>query len=323
MSPNPIANPSMSKPICLLCLYFLLCGGVCNDGEICLRMERDSASQQAKAFAIEQGSLLQVSRGSIADLGADDKAETSKDTDADFRKAPRSDRLLYVGIMSAPAHVDRRNKCRDAFLTKLRSRYPDHKVRAEFIIGHSGAYMMMPHQQGAHAKHAELEQALHDEAKKHGDIMRIPLKESYETLPDKTLQFLSLGLDRQYGFLLKMDDDILLNIKRTVNFFEGLDPMTPIYAGEYLWSEENLWTQRGRDNKFFPYYSGHDYAVSWQLAKQIETKHRTHSEEYMLYGSSSEDVDMGHWVQFEAKKGTHIEFKTFQFADRGGSLQAR
>merc|ERR1719389_222880 len=111
-----------------------------------------------------------------------------------------------------------------------------------------------------------------------------------------------------YSFLLKVDDDRMLYNQQTVDIFKNKDPRELIYAGENMWTKKADERQLGHDGTFVGYFPGPSYALSWQLASQIVRTHREHSEEYLRYGSSSEDVDMGRWVQFEEQSGGKVNY---------------
>lgn len=228
-----------------------------------------------------------------------------------------SDKLLYVGIMSAPDNRQKRDVVRKSYLNELRKKHTDGRVFAKFIIGH---VPFTSYAQGTLGtpEQLKLEKQLEEEEKAHGDILRVPLPEKYENLPDKVIHSLQHGLQQQYSFLMKIDDDMDMNIDETEKFVAEHSPDKFIYAGASNWATPAYESQKGPDGKFAPYFAGPCYMLSRGLAHQILEVHGAHTAEFIRYGSSSEDVDMGRWVQFEKKVGGKVSYITFpQFLAKG------
>jgi len=137
-----------------------------------------------------------------------------------------------------------------------------------------------------------------EEANKN-DILRLPVTDSYEELPSKVLAFFSHAVQQGYEFIVKMDDDRIPDVPRMEQFFSSLSGSQLIYAGCMLYETADSAIQVGADGNFTEYFAGPTYALSRTLANKIAGEEGlAHSVAYNAYGSSSEDVDMGKWVQW-------------------------
>ena len=66
---------------------------------------------------------------------------------------------------------------------------------------------------------------------------------------------------------------------------------------------------RGADGRTVPYMSGNLYGMSIGLAAHIVHDDWPRSVLYLAYGSSSEDVDVGRWVDFvKEEHGIAVDF---------------
>merc|ERR1711860_426470 len=150
-------------------------------------------------------------------------------------------------------------------------------------------------------KQIQSEWLLAEESKRFQDIVRIALPESYENLPDKTLQIFAHAVQAGYAFIVKMDDDQQPDLIAIQELAKSTNPQSMLYAGNRLWSPHGrhyVWPgQVGRDGKFVQYFGGPCYMLSYELARRIAVEDRSQSIELIRTGSASEDVDMGRWVK--------------------------
>jgi len=231
------------------------------------------------------------------------------------------DRLLYVGVISGPANRQRRDEVRSSWLNEFQKNHTnDGRIFAEFIIGHAPFTSKVQGSLGT-PEQLKLEDELRQEAEAHGDIRRIALPEKYEYLPDKVLLFLQQGLQQEYSFLLKIDDDQVLDVDATKRFVALHSPDELLYAGVTYWDHKEYDSQLGTRGDFVPYFGGPCYLLSWGLAHKIVEVHGAHTAAFMNYGSSSEDVDMGRWVQWESGLGGNVTYSKLFNGSRGLELQ--
>lgn len=235
--------------------------------------------------------------------------------------AAPTNNTVYVGVISAPANVDKRNEVRKRWLTAARERFAAEggelpRVRLEFIIGRQPINNgMSGREQGALATDGELsrEALLASEEETNGDIYRIPAAESYAELPGKVLLMLGRALEGGYSFVVKVDDDQHLDVDELLSTVQAADPHDPLYAGPFHWQSEEFPEQAGADDEFVPYFGGPCYLLSWTLVDRIAREHLSHSVAYNSYGSTSEDVDMGRWVAYEDQLFLQEGAKTTEF----------
>jgi plasmid maintenance system killer protein len=240
----------------------------------------------------------------------------------DLRKAallnagPLTDRFIYVGVPSAPENFQRRQSVRKAWLTSLSELHSD-SIQVKFVIGHAD---FQSSNQGSLPSDStsRLERHLACEAASYGDIERIPMVDTYRSLPDKVLHLFALGVEKQYRLIVKIDDDQLLDTKSLFEFvLNASNPEGLVYAGNELFSSPRKTTQYGADHKFTRYFSGPSYLLSWKLAWQITKNNKDDGSAYLTYGSSSEDVDMGKWVASQERIDPSLTFTQFHLSKKG------
>jgi len=141
---------------------------------------------------------------------------------------------------------------------------------------------------------------LMEEAERHGDIHFIPMVDTYQSLPGKTLSILEYGLYYGARFLIKNDDDVcplfetILPLANSSIYDNDKEKM--LYSGIYYWKGTEYKSMAGADGMAGPYWSGPLYLLSRNLAHHIVWTCNAYTYNYAAYGSSSEDVDMGKWV---------------------------
>lgn len=237
-------------------------------------------------------------------------------------KSPR----VFIGILSAPGNFQRRDMGRNLWLNKLKASKEARagRVVVKFMIGRaSGKTVSLGaegHLQGrvASTEDKDVEWRLIEESRTNNDIYRLPHTDIYEALPTKVLLTLQAGLAAKADFVVKLDDDQELFFEQLLPFLTIENARGYMYGGSFLWDRKLYDSQKGADGSFKKYFAGPGYVLSAPLARQIAQTHLSHSVAYDLYGSSSEDVDMGRWVAFEDKKlqdrnNTHVVYHTFPF----------
>lgn len=257
------------------------------------------------AGSAENVCLLQTSLRKTQDSGLCAAARAANAT------LIEQDRLLFIGILSKPQHFAERDLCRKAYVTALREANVKGCVRASFYIGHEH---FSSAKQGAKPtlEQIELERRLAEEQKLYGDVVRLPLPEEYQNLPDKVLQVLDRGVRERYAFILKVDDDHVPTMNVIMNNIEQLDPKGLFYAGKYLWDPELVPfvdAQKGPRGDSKSYFSGPIYLLSYGLAKMIADEDMSSSAAFMSYGTSAEDLDMGYWVSAQKQRsGQNVKY---------------
>merc|ERR1719174_3195745 len=104
-------------------------------------------------------------------------------------------------------------------------------------------------------------------------------------------------------FIVKMDDDMCIFVDKFLASVQARRDPTFAYISNHFWRKMVYPAQQMGVNKdFVPYMSGPIYALTFPLAKLIAFDDNDHSALYPMYGSSSEDADMGRWVRYARKR---------------------
>ena len=140
--------------------------------------------------------------------------------------------------------------------------------------------------------------ALISEAERNGtDLVVLPMRDSYRNLPLKTLGALRYGYRKGYDYVVKVDDDYCVREARLLEHLTRPRKQAELYLGHYLWHGTEDARMTGADGQHSEYMSGWVWAISRGLLRSIAQRHYARSVLYPAYGSSSEDVDLGRWVQ--------------------------
>lgn len=235
-------------------------------------------------------------------------------------------RLVFIGILSAPHNLYRRNLARTVFLNDFHEAGFDHCIKVRFIIGHEE--FSTSHQgQTATPEQMQTEKEMEEEQRRYGDVVRVPVPESYKSLPDKVLALLSVSLAENFDFVAKVDDDMVPDLSTMLPLITGVDADTFLYSGRYLWSSMRYNSQLGANKDFAPYFGGPTYLLSHALAHQILVEDGQLTFQFLSYGSKSEDIDMGKWVQMaHTLSGKQVQYRqahlSYELCGPGGCQRA-
>merc|ERR1712224_1042759 len=109
-------------------------------------------------------------------------------------------------------------------------------------------------------------------------------------------------MGRGAKYIVKMDDDMCLSLARFSKLVKMAKEPKFAYIANMIWDRKYYESQKGADGKFVKYMSGPIYALTFSLAKLITIADMNYAALYPMYGSSSEDVGMGRWVDHAMKK---------------------
>lgn len=211
-------------------------------------------------------------------------------------EGPSDVRLMYVGILSAPINFHQRFRMRAAYFSKMRRTFRSSgEVWGEFVVGH-----VQPRDRlelTGDPCQVAVERALMEESLLHGDVYRVAMPEKYSRISDKSFAILKRGVDLGYQFIVKTDDDFVLDWTTLLNRFRTWDAMDFIYGGNYYWAKKSYDIQVPKMGEFVEYFNGRGYFVSWSLGWEIVRTHASESAAYLPYGASSEDINTGIWVK--------------------------
>eukprot|EP00397_Hematodinium_sp_SG-2012_P033582 GEMP01035900.1.p1 GENE.GEMP01035900.1~~GEMP01035900.1.p1 ORF type:complete len:398 (+),score=68.66 GEMP01035900.1:111-1304(+) len=223
---------------------------------------------------------------------------------------------VFVGVLTAPTNNERRDAWRLHCAPTLRAAGID----AKFYIGRPSIDSRKSngqHIQGQLATEAEQNLAieLYAEAEKYKDIIFIPFRDSYRDLVDKTLHIFDKGYQSGAQLVVKVDDDQCVNPKPLLDVAASRiydAPNRMLYGGSYLWKGTEYDIMQGPHHEIATYFGGPTYVLSRKLVETI-LNDNAFTNLHAMYGSSSEDTDVGKWVQHVGRQHPEytIDFKTF------------
>lgn len=172
---------------------------------------------------------------------------------------PGTEYKVAVLVLSAPKNLEKRQQIR-----KLR--LPGCHLQFLFLIGQTG--------------NSTLEENLQEETDAYDDLLRLSVKESYRTLPRKTLGGFRFVLNKlpHYDLVLKLDDDLEISSDALASALAEHLPWQP--STLYCYQLKNITPLRrpwGQHSKFYvsystyPYMAYPDYCLGWIIAATLPT----------------------------------------------------
>ncbi|CAL4151954.1 unnamed protein product, partial [Meganyctiphanes norvegica] len=134
------------------------------------------------------------------------------------------------------------------------------------------------------------------EEQQFGDIVYMPMIDVYNNLPQKVLAFLNwVTLSFCSAYILKVDDDVHVNLARIKELIEPSPPATSTWWSHFHYQRSvplmGKWADPHYPGIAYPYFpSGSGYLMTYSLAASISV-----ASEYLDAGRG-EDVSMGIWV---------------------------
>lgn len=200
--------------------------------------------------------------------------------------------LLFIGVLSSPTNVARRDAIRDTWGHSLPT-----NVSYMFFIGHA---------QGGG-------EDVYQEAVRHGDIHFVREKEGYTNITYKTMEIVSTYSAR---YIMKCDDDTYV---RVGHILARLNEGTPEH---WLWGyvskgvpvqrsgKYNMVRSQWAPSTYPPFAHGPGYVLSAPLALWMDAHPLPH---YIQL----EDVAVGIWVSRAKKAGVDVAIEHGNFPPHG------
>ena len=120
---------------------------------------------------------------------------------------------LFVAIVSAPANVNKRNAIRKTWLARLKKTWNKASAGYAFLLGRTSSS----------AVQAQIDR----ESSAHGDVIQVDMVDAYFNLTLKDTTLLN-WLDKNcptVHFVLKVDDDVYVNVRNLTGLLDGLSPL--------------------------------------------------------------------------------------------------
>lgn len=132
---------------------------------------------------------------------------------------------VYIAIISAPGYVRKRESIRSTWKSQLSEIYTSNSIE---VVGF--AFVVGNH------KSENNQQEIKDESDKYGDILQVDIVDTYYNLTLK-LAGLMNWLHKSCNhvdFILKIDDDVYVNVRNFVNVVTSNDPSTEKLFGLHI-----------------------------------------------------------------------------------------
>lgn len=218
-----------------------------------------------------------------------------------------------IKILHAPkimiGHLSSASKYRSRRDAVRRECFPSYRaagIEPHFFIGRPSEYTRhISGGQGQHATHMEIEHAkgLLEEAEEFNDIIMVPYRDHYRDLTDKTLMMFQYLLGHGGDYIAKVDDDECLNIEEVHELIASrANNPNELYAGIYEFNGNEYDSMKGPNGEVSHYFSGPAYVLSRGVVEKIVVENNVHSTLYSIYGTSSEDTNVGKWIDYAMQK---------------------
>lgn len=216
--------------------------------------------------------------------------------------------LLFVAYLSAPGNFERREKVRHRCFYHIKAA----GASVKFFIGRpSQVNVPITNDQGQLAtdSEAQLAKRLQAESDKYQDIVISPFRDTYRDLTDKVAFLFRYGIDEvKAQNVLKIDDDWCPDMRKVLGAAKKTKPGLARYVGQYLFKGTEYPSMKGRDGTIAPFMTGVGFMLSASLIRAIFFDDLVHSLLFAPYGTSSDDANVGKWVQYAKRKHPELKF---------------
>merc|ERR1712113_227672 len=234
--------------------------------------------------------------------------------------ANENDYRIYFGILTPPQNHERREKWRENCGKRLTARGI---IDWQFIIGRPSFSEVNRDDHKYHKatpEEAEMSNNIMKESEKYNDILFVGGREYYRDTTDKVLRLFEQGDDLDYDFIGKIDDDHCI---REESLDQLLSEVFPSYIKDqsrkrpnnkqkllwgtpYMFNGDEYETMKGPNGEVAPFSQGAAYVFGRKLVQEI-LDDNAFVYNYMAYGTSCEDANVGKWVQHVLQK--HPEYE--------------
>jgi len=219
-----------------------------------------------------------------------------KDHDHDNSDRP----FLYIGVLSAPQNLEKRNAIRQTWLSRIDAL----PISYSFYIGR-----------------IEDNVKIHDQILKENeefqDISLVDIFDSYRNIHWKTRKIISDGFDNQAAFVMKTDDDSFIRIFELFEELLHLNYKKALYIGLMNYDQDLV--QRDSTSPFYlPDHQFHDkyypifaYGSGYCMSRQLIRMFMKKMEKLPVI--SSEDVGTAQWVKLINEPVEYINWNNIDF----------
>jgi len=215
-----------------------------------------------------------------------------------------TEKKIIVLVHSGPAlfqgRADQRQSCRP--------HYELHGVQHVFAVARP-SFDSRPHHEKAQGQLATPKEMnvsfdLLKEVEEHGDVLIFAGRDYYRDMSDKLLNVLKYGVEQGADYIFKSDDEYCLNVtvaQELIKKHETESPGSELFVGGYHWQGDEYESMKGPNGEISRFFSGALFGVSKELARLIVGPDWHHNVLTALHGTSSDDANLGKWVDYAAK----------------------
>lgn len=208
--------------------------------------------------------------------------------------------LISIYIHSGPAMAKGRQLQRQNCFPI----YKRYHIKALFVVARPSfdARAHDAHAQGqlGTKKQIEVSKALLNESLHFHDILLLQHRDYYRDMTDKMLAYMRYDYEHVKSmFVFKTDDEYCLNISTVLRIVKN-KKAKEMYIGSYMFEGTEYENMKGPNGEIAPFMSGAVLGVSRGILKSI-MKDWTYSALYNIYGTSSDDANLGKWILYDKK----------------------
>jgi len=146
-----------------------------------------------------------------------------------------------------------------------------------------------------------------DEYQQYGDVILTPNRDVYRDKSEKVIGWMRYFVAHGERYVQKVDDEYCPYVDRVLLMMRQHDEQknrSELYGGSFRFrGTEYKNKMTGADGTVSPFISGHTFGVSRNLARYIAETDAVHSLLYSIYGTSSDDANVGKWVHHAQRFG--------------------
>uniref|UniRef100_A0A7S2PNY4 Hexosyltransferase n=1 Tax=Skeletonema marinoi TaxID=267567 RepID=A0A7S2PNY4_9STRA len=266
-------------------------------------LSRDSITNNVTQTHVEQRNMsITTMNAPMKQVRAIDGGEDAFATNS--TNSTLSPLKIFVFTLTKPSGNEARKIQREV----CRPLYDRHGIKHMFAVGKPSYDSRPPdaHIQGQLATQEEIRvsQELLRESEQYKDILVTPNRDYYRDINEKLLSSMRYAVDQGFDFILKTDDEYCVDIdvvKELIRERQG-NSQDDIYMGIHRFNGDEYENMKGSDGTIAPFMSGWIIGLTRNLASTIVGEGWVHSMLVAPYGTSSDDANLGKWVDWATRK---------------------
>lgn len=216
--------------------------------------------------------------------------------------------LLSIYIHSGPSLIEGRQRQRKHCFHSYRK----HNITSTFVVARP-SFDDRPHNAHAQGQHGTtkehaLSEMLLNESNQYNDMLLLQHRDYYRDMTDKMLAYFKYDYTHVNSkYVFKTDDEYCLNIPNVLKVLETHKKSSnELYVGYYMFKGTEYERMKGPHGEIARFASGAALGISRGLVENIVNTNWAHSSLYHIYGTSSDDANLGKWIVY-AQQTNKIE----------------